>query len=327
MPANLPPAYHNAEQSFRAAKTTEEKIVALEEMLRLMPKHKGTDKLQADIKARLAKLRKQPRKKGATRTFSHVIPHEGAGQVALVGPPNSGKSSLVAFLTRAKPEVAEFPFTTREPVPGMMPFEDIAFQLIDLPPLSDEYMEPWIVDLIRRADLAWLVVESSASLDGMDQVLRLLEPKRVGLFPASAEAPEEKRLGWIHKPTLLVITRSDRPGSEEDIGALRELLTAPWPIAAVSTVSGRGLEDLKRLTFDVLRIMRVYTKQPGKPADLEQPFALERGSTVGDLAGVIHKDLRKQIRYARIWGKKVFDGQTVQRDHVLEEGDVVEIHI
>ncbi len=327
MPANLPPAYHDAEQRFRAAKTTEEKIAALEEMLRIMPKHKGTDKLQADIKARLAKLRKQPRKKGATRTFSHVIPREGAGQVALVGPPNSGKSSLVAFLTHADPEVAEYPFTTREPIPGMMPFEDIAFQLIDLPPISDEHMEPWIFDLIRRADLAWLVVESSASLDGIDQVLGLLEPKRLGLFPAGSGAPEEMRLGWIHKPALLVITGTDKPGSEEDIGALRELLTAPWPIAAVSTVSGQGLEELKRLTFDVLGILRVYTKQPGKPADLDQPFTLERGATVGDLAGTIHKDLGKQIRYARIWGKDVFDGQTVQRDHVLAEGDVVEIHI
>jgi ribosome-interacting GTPase 1 len=326
MPANLPPTYHEAEDRYRSASTTEDKIAALEEMLRIMPKHKGTDKLQADLKARLAKLRRQPKKKVGTRAASHVIPKEGAGQVVLVGPPNTGKSALVARLTHAKPEVADYPFTTREPTPSMLPFEDIAFQLVDLPPLSEEYVEPWLYDLIRRADLAWLVVEPSDSLDELERVLQLLEPKRIELHPAGAESTERDPPARIRLPTLLVVTGLDRPGSAESLKILEELLDRPWPLVAVSSVSGAGLDGLTRRTFEALGIVRVYTKQPGKPADLDQPFTLERGSTVADLAHTIHKDIQEKLKFARIWGENVFDGQTVQRDHVLEEGDVVELH-
>ena len=326
MPANLPPAYHDAEERLRVAKSAEEKIAALEEMLAIMPKHKGTDHLQGDLRARIAKLRKQPSKKAGAHTFSHIIPKEGAGQVALAGPPNSGKSSLVTRLTHARPEIAEHPFTTRQPTPGMMPFEDIAFQLIDLPPLSEERVESWVFDLIRRADLIWLVVESASSLDGIDLVRRILEPKRVKIFPAGSRTPDESTLGWLHKPGLLVVTGVDRLHDPGDLAALRDLLDAPWPLIPVSSLSGEGIEDLRRRTFDALGVLRVYTKQPGKPADHSRPFTLWRGATVGDLAAMIHKELYEKMRYARIWGKAVFDGQTVQREHVLSEGDVVEIH-
>lgn len=326
MPANLPPTYHAAEQRFRSAKTNEDKIAALEEMLRIMPKHKGTDKLQGDLKARLAKLRRQPARKGARQTHSHLIPREGAGQIALVGPPNAGKSSLVKRLTHAEPEVAEYPFTTREPVPGMMPFEDIAFQLIDLPPVCREHMEPWLFDLIRRADLCWIVVDEAGSLDGLDLVRGLLEPKRIGLHPAGALPREPRGPGWLHKPSLVVISGMDRQGASGDLEALRELLEEPWPLVPVSSVTGAGLDDLGRRTYESLEIFRVYTKEPGKEVDRERPFTLERGATVGELARLIHKDLEQNLRFARIWGSSAFDGQTVHRDHVLEEGDVVEIH-
>ena len=177
MPANLPPAYHSAEARFREASSVDEKVAALEEMLRIIPKHKGTDKMQAGIKARIAKLKRQPKKAGGPRVASHNILSEGAGQIVLVGPPNGGKSSLVDRLTHARPEVAEYPFTTREPLPGMMSFEDSAFQLIDLPPLSDEHVEHWVYDLIRRADMVWLVVESANSIDGLELSRRLLDAK------------------------------------------------------------------------------------------------------------------------------------------------------
>jgi ribosome-interacting GTPase 1 len=326
MPANLPPVYHEAEARFRAAKQVEEKIAALEEMLRLIPKHKGTDKLQADLKSRLAKLRRQPRKKGAARGFSHHIPKEGAGQVVLVGPPNGGKSSLVDRLTHASPQVADYPFTTREPLPGMMPFEDVAFQLIDLPPLSDEYMEPWIFDLIRSADLLWIVVDGADSLDGLALVERLLAAKRVGIHPARSSPQKPDEIGWTSKPALLLVTGQDRPDSTENLQILTELMERPWPIVPVSSIDGSGLEELKRRTFDAMEVIRIYTKQPGKPPDREQPFTLPSGSTVADLARVIHKDLLDHLKFARVWGGSVFDGQTVQRDHVLEEGDVIEIH-
>src|SRR5512136_2363538 len=180
MPANLSPEYHRAEERLRAAKSANEKIAALEDMLRVIPKHKGTDHMQADLKSRIAKLRKEGDKKGGKAGFSYIIPREGAGQVALAGPPNSGKSSLVRALTRATPAVGDYPFTTREPSPGMMPFEDIAFQLIDLPPLSEQHVETWVFDLIRYADLVWVVVDGERALEGFDEARRVLEARNVG---------------------------------------------------------------------------------------------------------------------------------------------------
>ena len=327
MPANLPPAYHEAEQRFRAAKTTEDKVAALEEMLRLIPKHKGTEKLQAGLKSRISKLKRQPKQKGAARSYSHHIPKEGAAQVALVGPPNGGKSALVAGLTHATPEVAEYPFATREAVPGMMPFEDIAFQLVDLPPLSDEYVEHWVYDLIRQADLFWVVVEHSSSLDGVELTERLLAAKHIEPVPWGATPAEEAAQGWVRKPALLVVTGLDRPECAENLQILRELVPRDWPVLPVSTIDGRGLEELKRASFEALDLIRVYTKKPSKPPDRAQPFTLVRGATLGDLATKIHKELAVQLKYARIWGENVFDGQTVQREHVLVDGDVVEIHL
>ncbi len=328
MPANLSPDYRAAEERFRRARSVEEKIAGLEEMLRLIPKHKGTEKLQADIKSRLAKFRRQPKKKGpASRAdTSHNVPKEGAGQIVLVGPPNTGKSCLVAALTHAHPEVADYPFTTREPIPGMMPFEDIAFELIDLPPLSAEHVEPWVFDLIRRADLLWLVVRAVNALDEMKIARDLLAAKRIGIFPSGAGAPGAPQAGESQRPGLLVVTGIDLPEGPDDIDILRELLEEPWPIVGVSGREKIGLDTLARRSFEALRIIRVYTKQPGRPPDRKRPFTFPSGATIDDLARTIHKEVLEGIKFAKIWGAHVFDGQTVQREHVLEDGDVVEIH-
>ncbi len=325
MPANLTPEYKRAEERFRVAKSPEEKLAALEEMLRVMPKHKGTDGLQADIKARIAKLKKQPATKAGRSTFSHMIPAEGAGQIVLVGPPNTGKSALVTALTHATPAIGDYPFTTREATPGMMPFEDIAFQLVDLPPLSDQHVDSWVFDLIRAADLLWLVLDGRFALEGMDDSLRLLSERNIVVTPACGDAV---RAGSAHDPRegVVVLTGADRPGVTESTSVMRELFGERWPIVAVSSIEGTGFEELARRTFRALRIMRVYTKQPGKPPDRSRPFTLPRGSTVSDLAARIHKDLLANMKFARVWGTQVFDGQTVQRDHVLHEGDVIEIH-
>jgi ribosome-interacting GTPase 1 len=325
MPANLTPAYKQAEARLRQAVTREEKIASLEEMLRVLPKHKGTDKLQADLRSRISKLRKEP-KKGPARGHGHRVPREGAGQVALVGCPNAGKSSLVAALTHAAPEIAPYPLTTRDATPGMMPFEDIAFQLVDLPPLCQEHVEPWVYDLVRAADLVWLVVPIDRPLAGLDTVLDLLGAKGLGLHPAGSPPPDEARPGWLHTPAILVVTGMDRPGSEGDLDALRELLDTPWPIVAVSCVTRAGFDALGTMTFEALGIMRIYTKEPGRDADRRRPFTLPRGSTVGDLARTIHQDIAEALKFARVWGASVFDGQSVGEAHVLEEGDVVEIH-
>jgi len=326
MPANLPPVYHEIEARYRAARRPEEKLAALEEMLRVLPKHKGTDKLQADLKARIARLRRQPAKKSAARSFSHHVTREGAGQVALAGPPNGGKSSLVRCLTRATPEVADYPFTTREPVPGMMPFEDIAFQLLDLPPLSDQYVEHWVFDLVRGADLVWIVVDCANSLDGLELTERILAAKNIGLRPAGFPAGSDPPPGRVEQPALLVVTGRDRPECGANLEILEGLLERPWPVLGVSPVNGAGVAELGRRTFEALDLIRVYTKQPGKPPDLDQPFTLPRGGTVAELARLIHKDLLHGLKFARVWGAGVFDGQTVQQGHVLADRDVVEIH-
>jgi ribosome-interacting GTPase 1 len=326
MPANLTPDYKAAEARFRAAVTREEKIAALEEMLRVIPKHKGTDKLQGDLRSRLSKLKHEPKRKGGARGHSHKIPREGAGQVVLAGPPNSGKSSLVAALTRATPEVAAYPLTTREATPGMMPYEDVAFQLVDLPPLCEEHVEPWVYDLVRGSDLVWLVVSIEQPLTGHDLVLELLGARAIGLYPVGTAGPAERRPGWLYRPALLVVTGMDRDGAAGDLAALAELVRPQWPTMSVSCVTGSGLEQLGPRTFAALDIMRIYTKEPGKDADRDRPFTLARGATVADLARTIHKDIAEGFKFARVWGPSAFDGQSVKDAHVLEEGDVVEIH-
>jgi uncharacterized protein len=326
MPANLPPAYHAAEQRFREARGPDEKIAVLEEMLAIMPKHKGTDRLQGDLKARIAKLRKQEGKKGGRKGVRSTVHREGAGQVVLVGPANTGKSSLVARLTKARPDVADYPYTTREPLPGMMPFENVSIQLVDLPPLSEEHVEPWLFDAIRGADLYWLVVGAERPLEQLEAARALLRNGRIEIRPAGDPEPASVEPGWRSRRALVVVTGLDREGAAGNAAALEELLEGRWPIVPVSSATGQGLEELRRRTFEALDVIRVCTKQPGKPPDRDAPFVLPRGATVGDLAERIHKDVEAQMKFARIWGKDVFGGQTVQRDHVLEEGDVVEIH-
>ena len=326
MPANLTPVYKEAEAKFKAAVTREEKISALEEMLRVIPKHKGTEHLQADLRSRLSKLKQEPKKKPASKGPSHKIPKEGAGQVALVGAPNAGKSSLVATLTHASPEVAPYPISTHKATPGMMPFKDVGFQLLDLPPLCHEHVEPWVYDLIRASDLVWLVVSVQSPLQGLELVEVLLGGKAIGLYPAGSQGPEEPRPGWTYKKALLVVTGMDLPGAAGDLEALKELVEIPWPTVAVSTTEGSALEELGRATFQALDIIRVYAKEPRKDPDMSRPFTLPRGSTVKDLAAAIHKEIAAEVKFARVWGPSTFDGQSVQGQHVLEEGDVVELH-
>ena len=326
MPANLTPEYKRAEERYRAAKSPEERLEALEEMLRVVPKHKGTDGLQADLKARISKLRKLPASKAGKSSFRHMVPREGAGQVALVGPPNAGKSALVAALTRATPEVADYPFTTREATPGMMRFDRIAVQLVDLPPLSRQHVEPWVFDLVRTADLCWIVVDGRWPIEGLDETLAILAERHIGVRPVGEDLAV-RDLERVARPALLVVTGLDRPEVADSLDTLDELLGRRWPICAASAVTGAGLDALPARTFDALGIIRVYTKQPGKPVDPNgTPFTLPRGSTVADLAVRIHKDLLANMTFARAWGAHVFDGQTVHRDHVLSDGDIVEIH-
>ena len=340
MPANLSPEYKAAEAAFRKARDPRERLEWLREMLRAIPKHKGTEHLQADIKARIKDLSEElegARKGGGHGGPALVIRPEGAAQIALIGPPNSGKSSMHARLTGSGAHVAAYPFTTQYPEPGMMPHEDVHFQLIDLPAISPEHPVPWIAGALQTADAGLLVmdIEEPECLEQLQAVLSVLEQKRLtlteqwgatetayGSVPHDEEDPFALRL-----PTLLVANKADSiTDLDAELQAFRELTGSSYPMLAVSATTGRGLGEIGPWLFRALGIVRIYTKSPGHPPDKGRPFTVRRGQTVGDVARLIHKDLERSLRYARIWGHSGFEGQQVGHDHVVADGDIVELH-
>jgi ribosome-interacting GTPase 1 len=328
MPTNLPPEYFEAEKLYRAAQSTAEKIARLEELMGTIPKHKGTDKLRADLRRRLSKLKDaaQAKKRPGRQESVYHIDKEGAGTVVVSGPPNVGKSALVATLTNATPEVSEAPFTTWEPTPGMMPVEDIQIQLIDTPPLNRDFVEPQLMDLIRRSDLLLLVVDVQTDpLGQLEDSISLLREQHIVARHRRESVAEERGLTFV--PMLLVVNKNDDEESDDLLQVFLALLEDDWPLVPVSATTGRNLERLKRSAFDQLKIMRVYAKPPGKKPDLSTPFVLPRGSTVTDLAAKVHKDFLENLKAARVWGSASFDGQMVGRDHVLVDGDIVELRI
>lgn len=340
MPANLSPEYKAAEAAFRATREPRERLECLREMLRTIPKHKGTEHLQADIKARIKDLGEQlesGRKGGGHGGPALVIRPEGAAQIALIGPPNSGKSALHARLTGSGAAVAPYPFTTQFPQPGMMPHEDVFFQLIDLPPIAPEHPVPWIGSTLQTADAALLVVDlgEPSCMEQLQAVRSQLAARRVSLtehWPAAEEPrvadvrPDDDPFG-VCLPTLLLANMADRIGEPEvELQALCELTGLPFPAFAVSAETGRGLGELGPWLFSRLGVVRVYTKVPGHAVDRQRPFTLRRGQTVGDVARLVHRDLGRSLRYARIWGPSGFDGQTVGHEHHVADGDVVELH-
>lgn len=331
MPANLTPQYKEAEERYRQAKTPAEKLTALEEMLAVIPKHKGTEKLQGDIKRRMSKLKQRDEKKGAhgKRYPQYNVEKEGGGQVVLVGPPNVGKSKLLSRLTNAQPEIGDYPFTTQKPLPGMMEYEDILIQIVDIPPITEEFTEPWVAAIARNADAVLFVVNASdgSILEEIETTVGVLEKFRVKLYGWDRAVPSDETGIVVPKRSILVANKMDQPDSADNLEIVRGLYDDRFPIAPVSSESGQGLEDLKQQIFRMLDVVRVYTKIPGKPADKGAPFVLPRGSTVQDLASVVHKDFVQQLKFARIWSVHAFDGQMVSREHILEEGDVIELHV
>jgi ribosome-interacting GTPase 1 len=325
MPANLNPEYFKAEQWFRTATTNEEKILAVERMLAVMPKHKGTDGLKADLRHKLSKLKEAPTvKKGGKHTDIFHVPRTGAGQVVLLGLPNTGKSSIVAALTNAKVSVADFPFATAGPVPGMAKFEDVQIQLVDMPPITAEYVSPGQVGTYRNCDLIAIVIDLSAEVE--EQMLVCLDFLESRNLLLDEKTPALDGYGnVIGKKAFCICTKYDiaKPGSLE---LTKKVSDKPREFIAVSARTGEGLGELPKVFFKSLGLIRVYAKPPGKPADMNEPFTMPAGSTVMDMATAIHRDLAEKLKHARIWGTGVYSGQNAQRTHVLIDKDVVELH-
>ena len=326
MPANLTPQYFKAEERYKAATQDRERLAALREMLSVMPKHKGTEKLQADLKKRIAQIKlRSGTKKGAHHAAIHHVERSGAAQVVLVGPANSGKSRFVADLTHATPEVAPYPFTTWTPTPGILEFEKIPIQVVDVPPLTAEHVEPWMVDLLRNADalLILLSANSDEVLDHWEMVTATLESLKIHLDPPPPH--EEREIGGRWPKHLVAVNKIDRPDASDRIELLEEIVGSE-KMMRFSLETKEGLDAVLAELVRVLDLIRVFTKEPHEQTDDGEPFVVLRGSTVEDVARQIHKELADHLKLVRAWGERFHAGQPVGRDLVLEDGDVLEFH-
>lgn len=331
MPANLPPQYYEAKKGFESAKTYEEKIEHLQEMLSIMPKHKGTNRLRGDLRAKLSKLRNKAEQESISskkKGPGFYIRREGAGQVVIVGTPNVGKSSLLDAYTNAQPEIAPYPFTTHIPSVGMMPFKNIQIQLVDTPAISEDFIEPNVINLSRGCDVILLVLDMSS-----DDVLEHLELPKNKLRNSKVELiidgidREYDEAGWIYKKTIVLGNKCDCEGANERLEVLKELYGEDFPIKMISAKKGKGLESLKEMIFDVLDIIRIYPKSPREKIDRDNPIVLPEGSSVIEAAEALHKEFAENLKFARIWGEGRYDGQNIGVDEILHDEDVLEFHI
>ena len=326
MPANLPPQYYEAERRLREAKTPEEKIELIEEMIGIMPKHKGTDHLKADLRRKIAKLSEVADKKTGGAHMSMTIPKEGAAQIAIIGLPNAGKSQLVARVTKATPTVADYPFTTTTATPGMMEYENVQIQLIDTPPLVVSASVFWFTPILKHADALLIIIDLSADpLKQIETIVSLLNGMKVSLDPAKTQDADGREL--VYKKCIIIGNKTDLDPEGRNLKDLKEMYGDRFPVVAISARDGPGIEEMKQTIYRMLDIIRVYTKRPGSPPDMTEPVVLPRGATLEDAALNIHKQLLARLKFARVWGSGKHDGVMVSRDHILEEGDIIELHV
>ena len=330
MAANLTPQYLEAEAKYRAAKTPADKLAALEEMWRELPKHKSSEKIQAELKKKLSATRKEVQqggKKGPSKADPFAIAKCGAGQVALIGTPNVGKSSIVGGLTHAHVKIADYPFATAVPVPGMVPYEDIQIQLIDTPPVTAEHVPAGSPGLWHAADALLIVADlaSDSFLEDVETCLRHLADRRIELTDGPRARPQEPE-AMLKVPGLVLANKLDVAGASDNLDLLRELCGTRARVEPLSTRDARRMACIPELLFKLLHVIRIYAKPPGRKPDLAEPFVLPAGSDVHELARRVYRGFEQQVKAARLWGHGVADGQNVQLDHVLHDRDIVELH-
>ena len=327
MPANLTPQYKEAEQRYRQARTLPAKVAALQEMMAVIPKHKGTDHMRADLRARMSRhmeeLEKPKSTSGGPQPFS--IRKEGAGQVLIVGLPNAGKSEILNALTRAPAKVGDYPFTTQIPMVGMLPFENVLFQLVDTPALNALDVQTRLFGLLRNTDLLLVTVNLEGDpMKEMDQINGLLHQWGYSLLEdGEAIDPEGSR---IQKLSIILGNKADVDGAEEKFQKLERVYGRKFTVIKLSCLDGTGLDAVGCEVFRYLNKVRVYTKSPSGQPDFNTPIVIAKGSTTSDVAQRLHKEWREKLKYALLWGSAKFDGQRVGRDYVLADGDVIELH-
>lgn len=328
MPANLTPMYLKAEREYRRAQTNAERLECLQRMLQLIPKHKGTEKLQADIKSRLKEFRSVQQQQSVTSKDGRAfrIPRQGAGRVVIVGAPNGGKSRILGQLTRASPEIAPFPFTTREPMPAMTDYRGVPIQLVDTPPVTMGQLEPWMLNLVRTADGALLVIDG-ASDDAVEETAAVIHEfcERKTRFSAHSGFDPDS-FAVVNISTTIVVTHAADPDSRTRFDLLQETSHPNCPVIFVELDEAHATAALQESVFRLLDVIRIFTKPPGQPPDLESPLTVSRGGTVEDLALQVHEELAERLQHARLWRDGVHDGQMIGRDYVLRDGDVIELH-
>lgn len=298
MPANVSLEYSLAERKYKEAGTDIEKLKALTDMLSKAPSHKGGERLRQEIKRKISRLRERIEKSGKKRGKTTGIKKEGAATIVLVGLTNSGKSYILSKLTNAKVDISGYEFTTKKPEVGTMDYNGVKLQVIELPAMFKGYAVsgrgPAYMAIARIADLVLIVLDGEKHLD---EQLFLIEEEFRGVF---------MELGKDVNAAVLVNKAGRR------------------------FYCGYNIAHLDSLEDDIWRclgLIYVYTKTPGKEKDYP-PVALEKGCSVRDLAIVVHRDFIKNFRFARIWGRSVkHDGTQTGLDHVLEEGDIIELHM
>lgn len=327
MPANLTPEYHKADKWFKSATTDSERLLALEEMLRVIPKHKGTEHMRAELRRKLSRMKEavsSPKKSGGKRIDIFHVPKSGSGQVVLIGTPNCGKSSLVGAMSNAKVNIADYPFSTTEPVPGMAYYEDVPIELVDMPPITADYAAPGQVGTYRNSDIILIVIDLTAPIaEQLEVSLNYLKSHRL-LYDEQTPAIDANG-NQLGKKALIAAAKTD-DAQPDAVSTLEKLRPNRIDIVQTSAIIDETLDKLAAKIFELLDIVRVYAKKPGKQPDMKEPFTLARGSVVTDLAKVIHRELAQKLKSARAWGPAVHDGQNVHRTYELNDRDIIELH-
>ncbi len=384
MPTNVTREYVEAQKKYQEARTPEEKVKALELMLSTVPKHKGAERLRYELKKNLAKRKRELESISAKKVTSKsdfYVPKEGIAQVALIGPPNSGKSSILNRLTNSEVKVARYPFTTTTPNPGMVEFEDVQIQIVEMPALVEDISKgKWqgaeMLSMIRTADAMMIALDlGDRPVKNMEMVLDelrtsglrlnrtrpqvIIERKERGGIEIEGDLAKSDRSflikllqnhgyhnahviiqqqisrqdledalqeSLVYRRALIVANKGDLSGTEAAYQRLKGGFGGDFDIYPISARKKIGLQDLSQALFDLLSVIRIYTKAPGEDPERE-PLVLGRGSVVRDVAKSLHRRFVVNFRFARVWGSSVnFGGEMVGLDHVLEDGDTVEVH-